>query len=100
MRCSRSGGGAGLALGLDHLKALELGMAEIEALAGLVVGAGVRATELFRAGPGLERRFVHPGSVRRIEPVVIGERSLEQMEFDEAGHVAEIGFALRPQILK
>src|SRR5207237_6325098 len=49
---SPSRGGAGFALAEDHLKAFELGMAEIEAFAGLVVGAGVSPAELFRFGPG------------------------------------------------
>src|SRR5882724_9411716 len=42
----RSGGGARLALRLNHLETLELGMAEIEAFAGFVVGAGMGAAEL------------------------------------------------------
>src|SRR6185369_12859968 len=95
-----SRGGAGFALAQDHLKPFELGMAEVEAFAGLVVGAGMRAAELFRFGPGFERGLVDPGRVRRIKRVVLEDGSLEQMKFDEAGHVAEIGFARAPDGLE
>src|SRR6185369_2569478 len=95
-----SRGGAGFALAQDHLKPFELGMAEVEALAGLVVGAGMRAAELFRFGPGFERGLVGPGRVRGIQRVVLEDGALEQMKLDEAGHVAEIGFARAPDGLE
>ena len=91
-----SGRRAGLALGLDHLEALELRMAEIKALAGLVVGAGMRLAELLRLGPGLERRLVRPQGVGRIQRVIVGLRPAQQIEFDETREFAQIGFARRP----
>jgi hypothetical protein len=75
-------------------------MAEIEAFAGLVVGTGVGAAELFRFGPGFERGLVGPDRVRRIQRVILGDRALEQMKLDEAGHIAEIGFARAPDGLE
>src|SRR6185312_10915373 len=84
----------------DHLEALELGMAEIEAFAGLVVGAGVRTAKLLRSGPGLERRLVDPGRVRRIQRVILIDGALEQMKLDEARHVAEVGFPAAPDVLE
>src|ERR1700752_2477189 len=69
-----------LALGLDHLKAFELGMAEIEAFAGLVVGPRVRPAELFGPGPRLERGLVGPDGVRGIERVVVGHGTAQQVE--------------------
>src|SRR5436190_24061264 len=80
---------SGLALALDHLKTLEFGMAEIEAFASLVVGAGMGTAEFVRTRPGFECRLVDPGGVRRIQRVVVGNRSLEQVELDEARHLAE-----------
>src|SRR4029450_7343589 len=93
-------GGAGFALAQDHLKPFELGMAEVEAFAGLVVGAGVGAAELFRFGPGFERGLVDPGRMRRIKRVVLKDGALEQMKLDEAGQVAEIGFPRAPDRLE
>src|SRR6185436_2139368 len=78
----------------------ELGMAEIEAFAGLVVGAGMGPAKLFRFGPGLERGLVDPGRVRGVERVVLEDGALEQVKLDEAGHVAEIGFARAPDGLE
>src|SRR6185295_19621747 len=75
-------------------------MAEIEAFAGLVVGAGVSAAELFRFGPGFERGLVDPGRMRRIKRVVLKDGALEQMKLDEAGQVAEIGFPRAPDRLE
>src|SRR5207237_3054668 len=54
---SPSSRGAGFALAQDHLETFELGMAEVEAFAGLVVGAGVGPAELLRFGPGFECRL-------------------------------------------
>src|SRR5882757_3029366 len=91
-----SGRSARFALALDHLEPLEFGVTEIEAFAGLVVGTGMGAAELFRPGPGLERRLVDPGGVRRIQRVIIRHRTLQQVKLDETGHAAEIGFPGRP----
>src|SRR5438128_8344836 len=100
MAPSPSSGGAGFALAQDHLEAFELGMAEVEAFAGLVVGAGVGPSELLRFGPGFECRLVDPDRMRGIQRVILGDGSLEQMKLDEAGHAAEIGFAGAPDGLE
>src|SRR6266568_6107739 len=96
----RSSGGARLALGLYDLKALELGMAQIEAFAGFVVGAGMGAAELFRPGPGLECGLVDPSGVRRIQRVIVGHGTLQEVELYKSGDVAEIGFPGRPDGLE
>src|SRR5258708_30118442 len=75
-------------------------MAEVEAFAGLVVGAGMGPAELFRFGPGFEGRLVGPDRMRGIQRVILGYGSLEQMKFDETGHAAEVGFAGAPDGLE
>src|SRR4051812_41858699 len=93
-------GSAGFALAQDDVKSFELGMAEVEAFTGLVVGAGMGTAELFRFGPGFERRLVGPDCIRRVQCVILGDGSLEQVKLDKAGHVAEIGFARAPDGLE
>src|SRR5262249_34109334 len=95
-----SSGRVRLALGHDDLEPLEFGVAEIEALAGLVVGTRLGRTESVRARPGVEGRLVDPHRVRGVQRVVVEHRPLQQMEFDEAGHAAEIGFAGAPDGLE
>src|SRR4051794_9651417 len=72
-------------------------MAEIDALAGRIVGAGMGTTKLLRARPGLECRLVDPGGVRGVERVVLALGAFQEMKLDEARHAAEIGF--RPSSL-
>src|SRR5262249_31665710 len=94
------GGGGGLVLGLDDFETFELGMAEIKAATGLVVGAGMRAAKLFRTGPRLERGLVDPRRMGRIQRVVVRGGPLQEMKLDEAGHAAEKGFPRCPQHLE
>src|SRR5678816_3215011 len=75
-------------------------MAEIEAAAGLVAGAGMGAAERIRLGPILERRLACPYGVGRIERVVLGFGTLHQMKLDEARQIAEIGLARLPDRLE
>src|SRR4029078_5965577 len=82
MAPSPSRGGAGFALAQDHVESFELGMAEVEAFAGLVVGAGVRPEEFIGFGPGFEGCLVGPNRMRGIQRVVLGDGALEQMKLD------------------
>src|SRR5882757_3242404 len=75
-------------------------MVEIELGARLVAGAGMRNFELFRPGPAFEMRLALPHRVRGIERVILGFRTLQQIERHKAGQAVEIGFTARPDFLE
>src|SRR6266545_4141036 len=75
-------------------------MLEIEWAGRVVAGAGMRDAEGFRPGPGLERRLALPDRVRGIERVVLGLRSLEQVELDEARDLVQLRVAAEPDALE
>src|ERR1700730_1871485 len=60
----------------------------------------MRLAELLGPGPGLEGRLALPDGVRGIQRVVLGLGSFQQMEFDEARHLAEIAVAALPDALE
>jgi hypothetical protein len=76
-------------------------MAEIERRRiAVIAGTRVRPAELLGPGPRFEVRLARPHGVRGIERVVLGLRTFEQMEFDEARHLVEIAFAALPHALE
>ena len=79
---------------LAHFEALELRMVDVErlVLARILVGGA----EFLRPCPGFERRLALPNGVRGIEREVFVLGSLEQVEFDEAGHLGQLRIAAEP----
>src|SRR5262249_52092407 len=85
---------------LADLKAFELRVLEVKRAGGVIAGARVCGTKRLRPGPGRERRLALPDRVRGIERVVLGLGALEQMEFDEARNLVQVGVAIEPDPLK
>src|SRR5262245_24879898 len=83
---------------LHDVEAFEVGAAEIEAAVG--AGALVRLAEGFGPGPVLERSARVPDRVRGVERVVLALRPPQQMELDEARHLAQVAVALAPDALE
>src|SRR5215467_12769802 len=83
---------------LAHLEALELRMVDVErlVLARILVGGA----EFLRPCPGFECRLALPNGVRGIEREVLVLGSLEQVEFDEAGHLGQLRIAAEPYFLE
>src|SRR5262249_50276188 len=83
---------------LAHLEALELRMVDVErlVLARILVGGA----EFLRPCPGFECRLALPNGVRGIEREVLVFGSLEQVEFDEAGHLGQLRIAAPPHFLE
>src|SRR5262249_60533249 len=83
---------------LAHLEALEFGMVDVErlVLARILVGGA----EFLRPCPGFERRLALPNGVRGIEREVLVLGSLEQVEFDEAGHLGQLRIWAHPHFLE
>src|SRR5262249_59638137 len=48
------------------------------------------------AGPAPERPPRPPQGMRRVQHMIVAFRSLEETEFDEAGHGVKIGLAIEP----
>src|SRR3954449_13080207 len=83
---------------LDHLEALELGMAEIGRLG--VAGPRMRGTKSIRFGPGLERRMVRPHCVRGVQRMVLELGAAQQMKLDETRHLVQMSIARKPDLLE
>src|SRR5690606_20700031 len=83
---------------LHHREALELGMAEVERL--VAAGVRMRLAELLGLRPGLERLARLPERVRGIEHVILALGALQQVEHDEAGHLAQVRLASGPDLLE
>src|SRR4051812_36321041 len=83
---------------LDHLEALELGMAEIGRLG--VAGPRMRGTKSIRFGPGFERGMVGPYRVRGVQRVVLELGATQQMKLDEALYLVQMGIARKPDLLE
>jgi hypothetical protein len=83
---------------LAHLEALELRMVDVErlVLARILVGGA----EFLRPCPGFERRLALPNGVRGIEREVLVLGSLEEVEFDKAGHLGQLRIAAEPHLLE
>ena len=73
---------------LDHLEALEIGVAEIER----AVGAGVAVGEAkrLRLRPAFGIGAAAPQGMRRIEHVVVALGPAQQVEGDKARNAAEL----------
>src|SRR5918993_1013438 len=83
---------------LDHLEALELGVAERQR--AVLGGAGVGAPERLGAGPGLERRPRGPHGMGRVEDVVLALRPAQHVELHEAVDGVEVTLAAEPHGLE
>src|SRR3954471_19865166 len=83
---------------LDHLEALELGMAEIGRLG--VAGPRMRGTKSIRFGPGFESGMVGPDRVRGVQRVVLELGPTQQMKFDETLYLVQMGIARKPDLLE
>src|SRR5262249_46362157 len=79
---------------LQHIEALEFRMRERQRPA--LTGVAMRRAEGLGAGPGLKRRPRPPQGMRRVQHMIVAFRSLEETEFDEAGHGVKIGLAIEP----
>src|SRR5262249_977974 len=97
--CSRDRG-LRPAHGLTDLETFELRVLEVKRAGGVIAGARVCGAKRFRPGPGLECRLALPDRVRGIERVVLSLGTLEQMEFDEARNLVQVGVAIEPDLLK
>src|SRR5262249_13896538 len=86
--------------GLADLEAFELRVLEVKRAGGVIAGARVCGTKRLRPGPGLECRLALPDRVRGIELDVLSLGTLEQMEFDEARNLVQVGVAIEPDLLK
>jgi hypothetical protein len=85
--------------GLNNFKSFELGMPEIKRsirAARVLMGRAKRV----RARPRFERGAIRPDRVTRVEDVIVALGALEQMKFDEAGHVFQVRVAVDPDILE
>src|ERR1700759_189627 len=84
--------------GLNGFETLELRMPEIKRL--VVARPRMCGAKRLRFGPRLEGSPTVPDRVRRIQRVIFGLWSPEQMEFDEARHLVEMRVARRPDMLE
>src|SRR5438309_3145565 len=84
--------------GLQHLKALELRVAEIKRL--VVAGAAMRGAERFRLRPGGESLLVRPHRMRGIERMVLLLGPAQEVEFDKARHALQMRVTRKPDVLE
>src|SRR5208282_289482 len=83
---------------LDHLKTFELGMVEIER--PVLSGVAMREPERLGPGPCLEIRLAAPQRVRGVQHVVVALWSAQQVEGDEAIHLAQMRVARGPDLFE
>src|SRR3954452_8666303 len=88
----------GRSYGLDHLEALEFGMAQVKR--AVAAGVAMRQPECLRSRPRLEIRPAAPACMRRIQRVVLALGAAQQMEGQEARNIAQLRIAPRPDLFE